>query len=150
MEDPPQQAVMSSADPITYTVAVDAVYRGDIGTSTTFESPMSGASCGLEGMIVDRRYLVFLSSDGARRTASLCDGTALATPKRIKAVARLTGAPAHPTQAAATGAAPADGESPVAGTSAWVIGGGVAGVGGLLGVWFQRRRRAARTHAVPL
>lgn len=154
MEDPPQRAVMSSSDPITYTVAVDSVYRGDLGMSTTFESPMSGASCGLEGMLVDRRYLVFLSTDGPRRTASLCDGTALATPKRINAVERLTGAPAHPAYeakgATAAGEAPAarDGESPVADTSTWVV--SVAGVAALVGMWLQWRRRATHRQAAEL
>ena len=61
MSGPPERGVVSSTDPITYTVAVDAVYRGDVGSVAFFESAMSGASCGLEGMTVDRRYLVFVT-----------------------------------------------------------------------------------------
>lgn len=99
MSGPPERGVVSSTDPITYTVAVDAVYRGDVGSIAFFESAMSGASCGLEGMTVDRRYLVFVSTDGSKRAATSCGGTAPATPGRVDAIERLTGAPDEPATA---------------------------------------------------
>ena len=151
MVDPPKQAIMSSTDPITYTVAVDAVYRGDVGVTAVFGSPMSGASCGLENIVVDRRYLVFLSTDGSERTASLCGGTAPATPRRLDAVERLTGPPAQPTAVAdttavASGAEPrATRDDRLAQASGWTwTVGGIIGVGVLLGVGLMLRRRSTR------
>lgn len=99
MTEPPRTGVVSSTHPITYTVAVDAVYRGDVGSVAFFESAMSGASCGLEGMTVERRYLVFVGTDGSKRAATSCGGTAPATPARMDAIERLTGAPAEPATA---------------------------------------------------
>lgn len=96
MTEPSHTGVVSSSDPITYTVEVDAVYRGEVGPVAEFESAMSGASCGLEGMAVDRRYLIFARTEAGRRTASSCSGTAPATPGLVKAVERLTGAGAPP------------------------------------------------------
>ncbi len=150
MADPPQHDVMSSTDPITYTVAVDAVYRGDVGITAVFGSPMSGASCGLEGMVVDRRYVVFVSTDGSERTASLCGGTAPATPGLVNDVERLTGALAHPTvtvDGTAAGAGPwlpanRDDEPAQAAIATWTISIGIIGLA-LLGAGLQLRRRAA-------
>ncbi|MBC2934296.1 hypothetical protein H7342_14915 [Nocardioides sp. zg-1228] len=153
MADPPEHDVMSSADQITYTVAVDAVYQGDVASTTVFESPISGASCGLEGMVVDRRYLVFVSTDGSGRTASLCGGTAPATPGRVNAVERLTGAPAQPAvgmddAAAASGGvagATDDDEPAQPAISRWTIStAGIIGVAALLGAGLQLRRRATQ------
>lgn len=147
MTEPPRTGVVSSTDPITYTVAVDAVYRGDVGSVAFFESAMSGASCGLEGMTVDRRYLVFVSTDGSKRAATSCGGTAPATPRRVDAIERLTGAPAEPavgldatTSRAADGAVGADAPDQQT-VPAWTI--VVAGIGAaaLLGAGLRRRRR---------
>ncbi len=147
MADPPDHEVMSSSDPITYTVAVDAVHRGRVGSTATFQSPRSGASCGLDGMVVDRRYLVFLATDGPKRTASLCGGTAPATPRRVKAVERLTGAPAPPALTAsepAAARAAGDAESAQAGDPPWPVGAAVVGVAALLGAALLLSRRATR------
>ena len=135
VSEPSEHGVVSSTDPITYTVAVDAVYRGDVGSVAFVESAMSGASCGLEGMTVDRRYLVFVSTDGSKRVASSCGGTAPATPRRADAIERLTGAPARPSPVvdAATSRA----------AVAWVIGTAGTGAALILGVGLLRRRRHA-------
>lgn len=148
-EDPPEQDVMSSTDPITYTVEVDAVYRGDVGSTAVFESPMSGASCGLQGMVVGRRYLIFLSTDGSERAASLCGGTAPATPRRVMAVERLTGAPApqsvlvdEASAASEVVASASSGDEPrQAAIWRWTI--GVIGVAAFLGAGLLLRRRPA-------
>jgi len=145
--EPPRTGVVSSTDPITYTVAVDAVYRGDVGPVASFESAMSGASCGLEGMAVDRRYLVFVSTDGPKRAATSCGGTAPARPARVDAVERLTGAPADPATAVGartSGAAAGAGDEVSSGQQAvpaWTI--VVAGIGAaaLLGARLRRGRR---------
>ncbi|CAB4962781.1 unannotated protein [freshwater metagenome] len=148
MTEPPRTGVVSSTDPITYTVAVDVVYRGDVGSVAFFESAMSGASCGLEGMAVDRRYLVFVTTDGSERAATSCGGTAPATPGRVDAIERLTGAPAEPAVATdATTSRAADGarselDSGLEAVPAWTI--VTAGIGAavlLLGAGLRRRRR---------
>ncbi len=152
MADPPQRDVMSSTDPITYTVAVDAVYRGDVGIVAVFGSPMFGASCGLESMVVDRRYLFFVSTDGSDRTASLCGGTGPATPSRLDAVERLTGAPAQPAVAAdgmaeatrVVARADGDDESVQAALSKWTTGvAGLIGASALIGAAFKLHHHAA-------
>ncbi len=56
--------VMSSGDPVTYTVAVERVFKGDASGELELTSAMSGASCGLERMVVDRRYTFFLDAEG--------------------------------------------------------------------------------------
>jgi hypothetical protein len=150
MDGPAQRRILSSTDPIRYTVAVDHVYRGEAGSVVEFESPASGASCGLEGMVVDRRYVVFLNADGATRTANLCGGTAPATPHLEAAVQRLTGsatgafvgASAPPAGADEPSSAP--GLSSHATVSGWTIAGG-AGLAIALaaGTALWVRRRAA-------
>lgn len=153
MVDPPQSGVVSSSDPVTYTVEVDGVHRGDVASVATFESAMSGASCGLEGMVVGERYLVFASIDGSRRTSSSCSGTAAAAPGLERAVARLAGAPMPPLSGtdveptATPAVASADDPEGTAVTS-WATGVGVAlvvgglVVGGLVALGLRRRHRA--------
>lgn len=49
IKDPPTKLFVSSTDPVTYTVTVDSVFKGDVGPDVVFTSARSGASCGLEG-----------------------------------------------------------------------------------------------------
>jgi hypothetical protein len=101
---PPERAVMSSMDPRTYTVAVDGVLKGAAGGSVTVLSPMSGASCGLEGVREGRRYVVFASHqsmtgrDEEHLWANLCGGTAPATPAFVTEVEAVTGAGTEPAE----------------------------------------------------
>lgn len=147
VERPSTNGVWSSGDPVTYTVAVDAVYDGDVGSVAVFESAVSSASCGLDGMMVDRRYLVFTTMDGKVPTASLCGGTGPATPKRLAAVERLLGEPSTPSVAVdKTAAAPdpvraEDATTP--GLPTWAVGGAILASGVLLAVVFGLRRRSS-------
>lgn len=76
-QPPPRRPVMSSTDPVTYTVAVDRAYKGDTADRIEVLSAVSGASCGLEGVRVGQRYLVFADHGrGGDLWASLCGGTA--------------------------------------------------------------------------
>lgn len=136
IEDPPQRPITSSADPVHYTVAVDRVYQGDVGAEVEFDSAVSGASCGLEGMVVDRRYIVFLDAHGPSRTASLCGGTAPASHRLESAVERLTGAPTRPAAATSVDEPPARTVAP-----RWSIATGVLGIAllGGIGLWLRRR-----------
>lgn len=132
VDQPSRGLFSSSSDPVSYTVAVDDVYRGTLGTEVEFESAQDGSSCGLEGMEVDRRYVVFLQTDGETRTASLCGGTALATDRLESAVARLAGAPTQPVGAPVGGAR---GDGPP-----WIAGAGVLATALVGGVLLLRRR----------
>ena len=121
MQDPPRRRLMSSSDPITYTVAVESTYKGDPRAEVVFTSPMSGASCGLERMEVDRRYTFFLTRvrPGVSRfldlepgdlVGGLCSGTRPSREAVDPDVAELAGPPV------------------LAATSTWDGGAGRAGV----------------------
>ncbi|NYE38934.1 hypothetical protein F4692_004089 [Nocardioides cavernae] len=94
--EPAGGGVVSSTDPVAYTIAVEAVHQGEVGSVAVVESAASGASCGLEGMVVDRHYVVFANADADRLTASSCGGTAPASPRLVRTVERLTGEPTAP------------------------------------------------------
>jgi len=76
-EPPPKRPVMSSGDPITYTFDVERWFKGEEQSPLPVLSPMSGASCGIEGVRPGQRYVVFASEGrGGDLWASLCGGTA--------------------------------------------------------------------------
>ena len=76
-EPPPKRPVMSSMDPVTYTFDVERAFKGDPSGTVPVLSAMDGASCGLEGVRVGQRYVVFASAGrGGDLWASLCGGTA--------------------------------------------------------------------------
>ena len=129
----PRGLVMSSSDPITYVVEVDAVFRGDAGRRLVFESAMSGVSCGLEGMVVDRRYVFVLADQGDTRSAGLCGGTAPASAGLQAELEALTGSPTPPA---------GEGDPPLGGDlTGWLFGAVVAGLALVTGVavWVLRR-----------
>jgi hypothetical protein len=141
IEGPPQEPIMNSTDPVTYTVAVDAVYQGDVGSTTVFESAVSGASCGLDGMVVDRRYVFFTTADGGVPTASSCGGTAPVTPRRLAAVQRLLGEPTAPSVAVVE-AVRTDHVASSSGVPGWTVAVGLVGVVALLAAGLALRRRS--------
>jgi hypothetical protein len=108
---PPEGAMTSSLDPTTYAVDVDQVFKGEAGQTLQVLSPVSGASCGLEGIEPGRRYVVFAShqsmegNDAEHLWANLCGGTAPATPSFVADVERVTGPGAAPATAEAAGTA---------------------------------------------
>jgi hypothetical protein len=96
MKDPPQKPIMSSAAPITYTVQVRRTFKGEPRSELQFTSAMSGASCGLEDMEVDRRYTFFLDTGKQGMTATLCGGTTAASDRLEKQITQRTGPPGMP------------------------------------------------------
>jgi hypothetical protein len=155
MQDPPQQPIMSSTDPITYTVAVDRTFKGEPNSEIEFTSAMSGASCGLEGMRVDRNYTFFLNTSGGGLTANLCGGTTSARDGLERQITQSTGPPAMSAGFTPPTATPvadgADEDSSVQSTVPfWILataGGGIA-VLAAAGTWLWRRRfREARSTA---
>ena len=87
--------IVSSLDPVTYTVEVDRVHKGTASAELEVLTAVSGASCGLEGVALDRHYLVYATYEGAELWVGLCGGTASATPQRLREVEAVTG-PARP------------------------------------------------------
>jgi hypothetical protein len=112
---------------------------------------MSAALCGLESMVVDRRYLIFVCVDGSQRVAGLCGGTAPATSEQLNAVEQLTGAPARPAVVANDTAAPgfvaraaSNDEAAQFAVPKWTIGtASLIGVAAFLGAGRHLRRRLA-------
>ncbi|HEX6148464.1 hypothetical protein [Nocardioides sp.] len=96
IDEPRQFPVVSSAAETRYTFDVDAVYAGDPAPVTRVGSAWSGASCGLEGMDVGERYVVFAYVDGKQLDASLCGGTGLASPRLEGKVGDVLGPAALP------------------------------------------------------
>ena len=138
----PRALFFSSMDPVTYTLGVDAVYRGEVGEQVVFESARDGAACGLEGMTVDRRYVVFLAVEGDQRSASLCGGTALADPALESALERLTGPPAEPLPEELLPGNGIDDESAQSALPGWALGAGAMGLVGFVGaLWLRLLRR---------
>ena len=96
--------IWSSTAPVTYTVAVDGVYKGSVRSTEHIVSAASGASCGLE-VKMDRRYVLFPRVDDKtskplsapdRLVGSLCDGTTRATPRVLSALQTTLGQPRSP------------------------------------------------------
>lgn len=93
----------SSADPATYTVTVDRVYKGAATSTQEVLTPVSGASCGLENIKLGERYVVFgsyadfMGEPTDELWATLCGGTDRATPDYVAAVEAVAGAGGPPT-----------------------------------------------------
>ena len=138
----PRALLFRSDDPVTYTLDVDAVYRGEVGEEVVFESARDGASCGLEGMEVDRRYVVFLDLEGDQRSAGLCGGTGPATAALESELERLTGPPAEPTPEDLPPGGGSDDESARSALPAWALGAGAISLVGLVGTLWLRLLRA--------
>ena len=70
----PLSPIVSSADPITWTFAVERVVHGGVGAVVDVESARDGASCGMTFAIGARYQVVATSSGGTLRTG-LCSRT---------------------------------------------------------------------------
>jgi hypothetical protein len=80
-----------------YLLDVDRVYRGSSGPVLEVMSPVNGASCGLEGLVEDGRYVVFAAAETVAGEpsdvlwANLCGGTAPASAQYVDALEAVTG-----------------------------------------------------------
>lgn len=138
IDEPRRLPVVSSAEESRYTFEVDAVYAGDPAPVTRVGSAWSGASCGLEGMQVGERYVVFAYVHDEGLAASLCGGTGPASPRLEGQVSNALGPATLPDPGGTHGGAPSPFPSPA---TAW------AWVGGLFAVavplWWLWSKRAA-------
>ncbi|MGH3348102.1 MAG: hypothetical protein ACRDO4_14075 [Nocardioides sp.] len=136
VDEPRQFPVVSSAAEATYTFDVDAVYAGDPAPVTRVGSAWSGASCGLEGMAVGERYVVFAYVDGEHLDASLCGGTGPASPRLEERVSDTLGAANLPSPTGGQSGPPPPFPSVI---TPWVWLGGVVAIAGPL--WWGLTRR---------
>lgn len=160
-EGPAPAKIRSSRDEVTYVVTVAEVYRGDPPRPLEVHSVESGASCGLENIRLGDEYVVFANQgtdpgNEGELWASLCGGTAPATPRLVTAVEAVTGPGTGPSAsdlptdvpAGTAGVATPDlGDSPAGSglpTQAWSLGLGVAAVA-IAGAVISRRGRRRRT-----
>lgn len=93
--------IRGNPDEVTYPVTVTGVYKGSAGRTIEVHSAGSGASCGLEFIRYGEEYVVFAGTgedgeSGGQLWASLCGGTAEATPALTEEVEALTGPPSAP------------------------------------------------------
>jgi hypothetical protein len=143
--DRPQQP-SSSLDPVTWTFAVEGVFKGDVAARQEIVSAFSSASCGIE-LDVGARYLVF-GRNGASAgpepqpnqfSANLCGGTRPA--ERNEAPAGFPPVHAAGTTAAEYRMVPSDRTVlPGQVVTITVVGSGVDRWGGGVNSYFERRR----------
>jgi hypothetical protein len=136
IDPPPRRLIMSSGDPVTYHFDVDGVLKGEAPSNAQVTSAALGASCGLEGMAVDQRYVVY--ANGTHElSANLCGGTSPVGPAAVESVEKVTGPAREPGPAASY---PSDDGGPGAG---WILVGAVGLVAAGAAALALRRRRPA-------
>lgn len=133
-EDPDRGGpVVSSGRTVHYTLTVERVLKGTAGATTRVGSAADSATCGLEGILLGRRHVVFAQGSGGDLSANLCGGTTLATDEVLGEVHAITGdgivppaiatSPAGPAPAGTSGVAPptaaGSGDGPVVTASGW-------------------------------
>jgi len=135
-DEGPPKIIQSSGDPVTYTVAVADVFKGESGPVTKVESAAESASCGLQ-VEVGRSYVIFAHARGdGSYEANLCGGTSPAGTGFVAEVEAITG----PATAPDDSILPPTGGPPLA---AMALGGLLlAGVAVVAAVVLRRRRHS--------
>jgi len=104
---------------VRYTFRVDAVYGGQVPGTATVTTGSQSSACGLPGLELDERYVVYASeSRGGQYSISLCGGTRQVSEPYVERLADRVGDPRPPAddvttpaddRDAAAGAPPRDG-----------------------------------------
>ena len=80
----------NAARETTYEIEAETVYKGDVRTAdVVVDSPRN--PCGLGRLQADRRYVFFVTMDGAAFTTDRCSGTAPANATLVGKVERVLG-----------------------------------------------------------
>lgn len=66
-------------------------FKGDVTPGFEVRTAASGASCGLEGLVVGQRYVVFMQEEQGAFEASLCGGTRQVSATFVERVEGFTG-----------------------------------------------------------
>lgn len=99
------------AGTITIMVEADRSWKGHVPTKVELTTSASSASCGVDDLKADRKYLFFAHSDNAKLTINSCGGTTPLTAKVGDNISKLLGPGKDP---AVTAEKP-DAEPPAAG-----------------------------------
>ncbi len=81
---------------LTYTVAVERVFKGSAPAEATLRTAAQKSACGLDTLVADRRYVVFGTKQGDVIEVNSCGGTAQATTALVTRVSGLLGAGSSP------------------------------------------------------
>lgn len=85
---------------LTYTVAVDAVYKGAVDAAeVSVNTSGSEAACGLIDPQPASQWIFFVNGSGEEFQTHLCKGNALATDRLVSTVERVSGRSAPPPEA---------------------------------------------------
>lgn len=76
---------------VTYTFTGSERYKGDLDPDFEVRSSASGPSCGVTGLVLGGRYVVFMTEEGEQLAANSCGGTGPATPEYVEQVEAVTG-----------------------------------------------------------
>jgi hypothetical protein len=109
VEAPPARDIVSSADPVRYAFAVDAIYKGSVtDAEIVATTALDGASCGTSfGM--DERWLVFANVADGEIWTGLCSGNVQITDAAVEAsIAGELGTPLVEPDPASSESAPAE------------------------------------------
>ncbi|QJD83953.1 hypothetical protein [Cohnella herbarum] len=77
VKPPEQKEIMSTADPIKVTFAVDQVWKGEVGEKTVVGTASSSASCGIESFAMDAEYIVYAYGEPDQLETGICERTKL-------------------------------------------------------------------------
>lgn len=77
VKPPEQKEIMSSADPIRVTFAVDRVWKGAVAEKTVVGTASSSASCGIENFAMDAEYIVYAYGEPDMLETGICERTKL-------------------------------------------------------------------------
>lgn len=78
---------------VTYDVAVDEVWKGDVPARVTVTSGTQSTACGLPDLPESEPVVFFAETAADRRTVNSCGGTTLVTPELTEAVTAALGEP---------------------------------------------------------
>ena len=81
----------SNPQEVVYTFAGTDLYKGDVSLDFEVHTAAQSAACGLAGLVVGRRYVMFMDRDGGRLTANICGGSNTATAAYVAKVEAATG-----------------------------------------------------------
>ena len=87
---------------LEYTFSGEALFKGDAPEEFVVRTSAQSSACGLTGLVVGRRYVLYVDEERDGFTTTSCDGTGRATPSYLSKVEAVTG-PSTPLGATTAG-----------------------------------------------